>query len=638
MVGVAGEAFKGVNAIGGPQLWVPSAMWREVTAGFVRDNWQSRRALFVTGVGRLKPGVTVAQASANLAQIGGALATEFPNENRGRSATVVPLAEATINPGFRGNVVTAGGLLMVVVGLVLLIACANVANLLLARAAARRQEIAVRLSLGAGRGRLVRQLLTESTLLGVCGGIAGLVFAYWAQRALLAMRPPFLPEDALALGLDGRVLAVTAVIAVGTGVLFGLVPALQSSRPDLAIELKDCSAQPSGAGHRATLRNGLVVAQLALSFVALIGAGLFLRSLDQARTIDPGFDVDRLAVLSFSLTAQGLPPEAAEGRRREILDRVTGLPGVERAAYATSVPLNGGTLLRSVFLEGQDTTDQRSGRLVSVTGVGDGYFEATGIRLLRGRAVRDTDLASGPPVVVVNETMAARFWPGDEAVGKRFRFFNQQALTEVVGVVRDSKYNFLGEPPQPYIYQPLGQGPAPAVTLFVRAAGAPEAALGAVRGVVQQMEPTMPLTGVFTMREVFGQALWPARMGALLLTVFAGLALVLASIGVYGVMAYSVSQRTRELGIRLALGATHGDVRGLVFRQGLLLTLLGVGIGLAAAAAAVQSVATLLYGVQAWDPVTFAAIPVLLTAVASLAIYLPARRASKVDPIVALRG
>jgi putative ABC transport system permease protein len=240
--------------------------------------------------------------------------------------------------------------------------------------------------------------------------------------------------------------------------------------------------------------------------------------------------------------------------------------------------------------------------------------------------------------VVVNETMAERFWPGEDPVGKRFRFFNQPVATEVVGVVRDSKYNFLGEEPQPYMYQPLRQGPAPAVTLFVRAAGPPSSALGSVRGVIQAMEPAMPLTGVFTMQEVFGQALWAPRMGALLLAIFAGLALVLASIGVYGVMAYSVTQRRRELGIRLALGATQGEVRGLVFRQGLLLTAVGVGIGLAVAAAATQGVASLLYGVQAWDPLTFMVIPVLLVGVASLAIYLPARRASQVDPIEALRA
>jgi predicted permease len=636
IVGVTGESFRGTNAIGGPQLWVPFASYRETTSGFMLQNWDSRRALLFNVTGRLQPGVEIEQASANMNTIAASLAQAFPNDNQGRSITLVPLTEATINPAFRGNFVTAGGLLMVIVGLVLLVACANVANLLIARASARRQEIAVRLSLGASRGRLVRQLLIESLVLGGLGGVAGLLLALWVRPALESMRPPFLPDDAFAASMDGTVLLFTAAIALGTGLLFGLVPAVQFSRPDLAVELKDRTSLPSGSNRRLSARNALVVAQVALSFVALIGAGLFLRSLGNARSIAPGFDAQKLAVLSFNLTSQGLAIDAAVERQRQILERVRGIGGIERAAYASTVPLAGGGFMRSVFLDGQDVTDQRAGRLVQVSNVGDGYFETLAIPRLRGRDFMPSDTRQAPQVVIINETMASQFWPNEEALGKRFRFFRDPNLTEVVGVVRDSKYNFLGEPPQPFIYQPLTQAPQPAVTLHVKSAS-PQATLGTARSVVQQMEPNMPLVGVFTMDDIFDQALWAPRMGALLLAIFGGLALLLASIGVYGVMAYSVTQRTRELGIRLALGATASEVRGMVFKQGLGLTGIGIVVGVASAMALANLVSSLLYGVSAIDPVTFAVIPALLIAVAALAIYIPARRASRVDPVVALR-
>ena len=363
---------------------------------------------------------------------------------------------------------------------------------------------------------------------------------------------------------------------------------------------------------------------------------MFLRSLNEARAIDPGFDANRLAVLSFDLSSQGLAPEAVTERQRQIVDRVRGVAGVERAAYASTTPLGGGGFARSVFLEGQDVTDPRAARLVQVSNVGEDYLEVLGIPVLRGRNFTSVDNAQAPRVVIVNEAMAKQFWPDQDAVGKRFRFFREEFTTEVVGIARDSKYNFLGEPPTPFIYAPLAQTPQPFVTLTIRSTN-PEASLGTVRSIVQQMEPNMPLVGVFTMSNVFDQALWAPRMGALLLAIFGGLALALASIGVYGVMAYSVSQRTRELGIRLALGATSGEVRRMVLRQGLLLTLSGIAVGTATAVFLARLVSDLLYGISAIDPLTFVVIPLVLLAVAALAIYIPARRASRVDPVVALR-
>lgn len=637
VVGVTSPAFKGTNALGGPQLWVPFAMYREAATGFMRDNWDSRRALLFAITGRLKPGVTIEQATANLQTIGSSLATAFPDDNRGRSVALVPLARATVNPGFRQNLVRAGALLMTTVGLVLLIACANVANLLLARASGRTQEIAVRLSLGASRVQLVRQLLCESLVLAMVGGAAGLLVALWARSALVAMRPPFLPENALSLPMDARVLGFTALAAVVTGVLFGLAPALQLSKPDLALEIKDRTGQP-GSRRRAALRHALVVGQVALSCVALATAGLFLRSLGEARQIAPGFDADKLAVLSFDLTAQGFSAESATERQRQILERVGAVPGVERVTLASVVPLSGGGFARTVFLEGQDTSDPRAGRFVRINSIGDGYFETLGIPRVAGRELADTDRAASPPVVVINQAMARQFWPGEPAIGKRFRFFGQPALIEVVGIVRDSKVNSIGEDPQPLLYQPLRQAPEPAISLQVRAAGDPAAVLATVRGVIQQMEPQMPLVGVFTMENILQQGLWAARMGAMLLGAFGGLALVLATVGVYGVMTYAVSQRQRELGVRLALGATGGGVQMMVLRQGLTLAVVGIAIGVGAGLGVSRLVGGLLYGVSTSDPLTFGAVPAVLLVVATIAIYIPARRASHVDPVEALRA
>jgi putative ABC transport system permease protein len=316
---------------------------------------------------------------------------------------------------------------------------------------------------------------------------------------------------------------------------------------------------------------------------------------------------------------------------------VRSVSGVERATLANTTPLFGGGFARTVFLEGQDVTDPRAGRFVSISIVGDDYFETTGIPLLKGRGFAQSDTPQAPQAVIINETMARQFWPDQEPVGQRFRFSGQTQVTEVVGVARDSKYNFIGEEPQPYLYQPLRQVPQGNATVIVRSAN-PEAALGLVRSTVQQMEPQMPLTGVFTMSALFDQSLWAPRMGATLLGVFGGLALVLAAVGVYGVMAYSVAQRTREIGVRLALGATTGDVRRQVLTQGLGLTAVGVVVGVGAGALLARLIVGLMYDVSPYDPVTFTAIPLMLIAVAALAIYIPARRASRVDPVIALRS
>jgi predicted permease len=398
------------------------------------------------------------------------LEQEYPNDNRGRSVTLVPLAQATINPGFRENIVKAGGLLMTIVGLVLLIACANVANLLLARASARQKEIAVRLSLGAGRGRLIRQLLTEGTLRALIGGAAGLLLAYWAQDLLWSFRPPFLAIDSIDLHPDTRVLLFTLSVSIVTGVVFGLAPAIQASRPDLVVELKEKTSVPTGSNRLFNLRNALVAAQVALSLVALVGAGLFLRSLQHAQQITPGFDSGHLAVLSFDLGAQGYTEERGRQFQQRVVERIASIPGVQSASVASTVPLFAGGFARTVFLEGQDASDRRAGRLVQISVVGPRYLETVGIPLLRGRTLSAIDQPNTPMAVVINETMARRFWPDQDAIGKRFKFFGQDFFNEVVGIAKDSKYNFVGEEDTPFLYQATTQVYQPQLSLFVKAA------------------------------------------------------------------------------------------------------------------------------------------------------------------------
>jgi predicted permease len=637
VVGIAPRGFKGANAIAAPALWVPMMAHPQLATGFLAEGLDSRRALIFGIVGRLKPGVTLAQAEARLKTIAAGLAREYPDDNGGRSVALLPLTQATINPGFRENMVSAAGLLLTVVALVLLIACANVANLLLARASVRQREVAVRLSLGASRRRLVRQLLTEGLLLAALAGALGLLIAYWAQGVLWSQRPPGLAADALELTPNLRVLGFTLAVSVATALVFGLAPALRASRPNIVDELKQRGGPGRGGDRLLDLRGLLVAGQVALSLVALVGAGLFVRSLANAQRIDPGFDHERLAVLTVDLGAQGYGEERAREFHRRVLQRAAALPGVERATLASGIPLFQGGFLRTVFPEGTDSSDRRNGKLVQLNTVQPGYFEAMGIALARGRDFAPADHPDSPRVVVINETMAKQFWPEQDAIGKRFKFFGQDWWNEVVGIAKDGKYNFLGENPQPHIYLALTQSFEPAVSLHLRGPGDPATALGTARREVQQMDRALPITNVFTFREILRQSLWAPRMGAWLLAVFGLLSLALAVIGIYGVMSYSVSQRTRELGLRMALGADQGDVLKLVIRQGVTLAVIGIAIGLGLSFALTRLVGHLLFDVPARDPLIFAGIPLLLGASALVASAQPAWRAARVDPTEALR-
>jgi predicted permease len=640
VIGVAAEGFTGTFVFGAPDVWVPLMMHDVIQPGF--DFYGERRGLFLFAFGRLKPGVTIERADANVKTIAAQLEASYPNDNKGRSAGVIPLLEARTNPGGGGNQIgRIAGLLMVVVGLVLLIACANIANLLLARATARRREIAMRLALGARRARLVRQLLTESVLLALLGGAAGLVVAFWTLDALRAIDVPIPANVLVNLGLDPRVLTFAFVVSVLTGLLFGLAPALQATKIDVVPVLKNEMVPSTGASARRfmrwlSLRKGLVVAQVALSLVALVAAGLFLRSLRETQSIDPGFETDGVLMASFNLGREGYTTERGQLFYRHIVERVQALPGVRSAAISQGPPFGLQGLLRSVFLEGRETSE-RDRILVQVNPIGVGYFRTLGIPIERGRDFTMDDGDDAPDVVIVNKTMADRFWKGQDAVGKRFKFFGDEQFRTVVGIARDAKYNGLAEEPQSFIYQPIAQAYSPTATILVRSAGAAAGLAGPVRAEIAQLDNRLSILNVRTLGDQVHQALGPQRLMVTLLGTFGMLALGLAAIGLYGVASYSVTQRTREIGVRMALGASRRDVLALVLGQGMALVAVGLALGLIVALLAAPQIRTLLIGVQPFDAVTFAGTALMLAVVAGLATWLPARRAATIDPLIALR-
>ena len=636
VIGIAPSNFQGTFSLFTPDLWMPDAMFSTVFTGEFREFFTDRRTLMMNVFGRLKPGVTLDQAEAQLKSIAGELAREFPNDNRGRNVRLLPLAQSSVDPNQRSLFVQAGTMLMGVVGLVLLIACANLANLLLARGADRSRELAVRMSLGANRSRLVALMLSESVLLSLLGGAVGLAVAVGFRSALLAFRPPFLRPEDLNLTMDARVLLFTLGTAILTALVFGALPAWQALRFNLHETLKEGGGRSGSAGGRHGLRSLLIVAEMSLSIIALVGAGLFLSSLENTQRVDPGFETKNLIVMTFDLGAQNYSEPQGEQFHRRLMDRLGQMPAVRSAALATEVPLGGG-FERTVFPEGSDPSERRNGVLTFVNQVSIGYFETAGIPVLRGRVFSETDRPGSAEVAVVNEAFARKFFPGQDAIGKRFRCFGETWVLEIVGIVRDTKVNSLGEDPNAIFYLPILQHYSPQVALLVRTTGDAAATLPTVRTAVQELDRQLPLVRVRTISQIMDGALWAARFAAGLLLVFALLALTLAAVGIYGVMSYTVEQRRQELGIRMALGAQKKDVYGLVLGQGLRLATAGVVIGLSVAYVVSRTISALLFGVGASDPVTFAGVPLLLIAVALVASYIPARRATRVDPLVALR-
>jgi macrolide transport system ATP-binding/permease protein len=633
VVGIAPENFTGTFLGANPGGWVPMSMHDVVQPNF--DWYEQRRGLFLFPFGRLRPGVSVEQAAANLRTVFAQLEQAYPVDNKGRSAGAVPLLEARLNPNGQGGapILQLSVILMTVVGIVLLIACANIANLLLARATRRRKEIAVRLALGAERVRLVRQLLTESLVLAIVGAALGTLLAYWLLDWLVAADLDLPIPVGEGITIDGRVLAFTGLLTVVTGILFGLAPALQSSRADVVPVLKN-ETGPAGTNQRGlrgllSLRQGLVVAQVAMSLLSLVAAGLFLRSLADAQATDTGFETSGVLVMNVNLGREGYTPERGQLFYEQVAENVAGLPGVKAAAVAQNPPLAGG-FLRSVFPEGQDTTTQDR-ILVQVNSVSVGYFEAIGIPLLRGRAFARTDTTGAPLVVVINETMAERFWPGQDALGKRFKFFGDQDFTTVVGIARNSKYNGVAEDPIPFIYQPLLQNYTPNAALHVRGDGNASSLAGGVRRTVLEIDPTLSVFNIRTLEEQVSESLAPLRVNVIMLTTFGLLALALASMGLYGVASYAVTQRTREIGVRMALGAQPSTVLRLVLGRGLLLVAIGIAVSSTVGA-------DLLPNISVRDPITLSGTAALLTIVALIANYIPARRATRIDPLLALRA
>ena len=493
----------------------------------------------------------------------------------------------------------------------------------------------MRLALGAPRAQLVRQLLTESVLLGALGGVMGLIVAWWSLRVIVASRPSFISLNFVDFRLDGRVLLFTFGISLVTGLVFGLAPAIQAAGTSVVGALKDNTRGAGRERRRFGIANLLIVGQVALSLIALITATLFLRSSQAASTIDPGFDVDHVAIMSLSPGQQGYDQGHAEQFYRELAARLQVMPGIEKAAFATNLPLFG-FLQKTVIVEGREQDPKAAPLLTTTNVVEPGFFDTERIAILHGRDFTDADRQGAQPVAIVNDVMARRYWPNEDAVGKRFRFFTDPNYRQIVGVVKTVKYATIGESPQPAAYTPLKQDYSDSVVLYVRAARNPAALLEPIRREIARIDPKMPVQNPEVVSAVIDQSLWPVKFGATLLGVFGLLALVLACVGLYGVMSYTVSQRTREIGLRMALGAGSWGMLALVLRQGLTLVGAGIVLGLVGAFSISHSIASILYG-SARDTTSFVGASAALLLVAAVASLLPARRASRVDPIIALR-
>src|SRR6478672_5172625 len=633
---VAPKGFQGTSVIGGPDMWIPMSMHDQILNGLNKTFFNERRFLGFSAVARLKPEVRAEQAKAELKAIASDLETAFPLANKGRTFTLQPLLESSIAANQRDQFNRAGVMMMAVVGIVLLIACFNIANLLLARAAGRKREMSIRVAIGASRSRIITQLLTEAMVLAIAGGALGLGLALAGRDMMWRFRPPQLPADGMDLSLDWHVLAFTFAVAIGTGLIFGLAPALQSSRPDLVSELKERAGGDLRKGTRFNVRDILISLQVAVCLIALVGAGLFLISLRNAHEMDTGFDTHNLGMLSFDVGALNYEPARAKEFERRALEAAQSTPGVREAALANTVPLFNGGFGRTLFREGEDSTNGQSGHVAQVSVGSPEYLSTMDIPMVRGQSFDGSVREDTPRATIINETAARQIWPNEDPIGKRFKFFRDTDYTKVIGIVKDSTYNALGEQPRPYMYVSLVQNPNAALTLFFRTEGDPRTVLNTLRSRIQEMDRNLPITNVWPIGEVISQSLWASSFGASLLTVFAMIAMALCAVGIYGVVGYSVGQRIREFGIRLALGAQPRDVLLMVLKQSTVILGAGLVAGLVLAFLSARFIVTFLYGVNTNSPLAFLAMALVLAAVGVLASYIPARRAAKVDPMVAL--
>ena len=633
IIGVARPGFVGLDLTRGVDVWVPS-LNRAVLTGVHRFYFQNRSIGVLDVVARATPAIGPPKIHSMLQAEATRLGQTFPQDNKGLSFDTRPLSQARMNPAQREGWVRAGGLLAVVVGLVLLIACANVANLLLARSASRRREVAVRLAIGASRRQLVQQHLVESLMLSSAGALVGLGVAWGALRLLSALRPPFVPASFQA-SIDWTTLLFTGTVAFVIGPIFGLVPALQASRGNVVDGLK--SGEPTQRTPRSDFSLALVVAQSTLATVALILAGLFVRSLQHAQGIQPGFDPDRVAIVSFDLGMLGYDNRKGPEFVRRVIERTRAIPGVVSSAVATHVLLDGAGLASKIKLAGQEDAEALS---IEAGAVGRDYFRTMGIALVAGRSFQESDAAAVSEFgwAIVNQTMAKRLWPRRDPLGQRFQVVGIKERYVVVGVVADAQYDTLGERARPYFYIYYDQTPGlKKLTLHVQTASDPRLMLGAIKREVQAADPNLPLINVRTMSDVLTQAMWVPRTGAALLVLFGAMALVLAAVGTYGVTRVFVTLRRREIGIRLALGATPANILSRVMLRTFMPALAGVGLGLAAAYLGARLVGSLLIGVAPTDATSFGSAVMVLAAAAGAASLLPALSAMRLDPARLLR-
>jgi macrolide transport system ATP-binding/permease protein len=633
IIGVGPEGFIGSFLGVASAAWVPMAMQKEMMGG---DRLNQRGNGWFQSIVRLKPGVSPEQAQAEATSIMSQLEQEYKNFNDGRRLRIVQTWEAPFGAATVLSPILA--VLSILVALVLVIACANVANLLLSKAVSRRREVAVRLSLGASRSRLIRQLLTESLLLALVAGLAGVAMAYWTMDVIMAFVPPVdMPID-LGLRMDGTTLLFALAVSMATGVVFGLAPALQASGSQTINALKEEGRSVGGGRATGRLRNALVIAQVAVCLVLLVGATLFLRSFMAAQSLSPGFEADHVVTASMDMFPSGYTGDRNREFQRRAVEAVAAIPGVSAAAFGTRLPLGfGGNNSTGIGVEGYVPRENEE-IVINYTSIGPKYFATMGTPIREGREYLETDAPNAQRVIVINEAMARRYWPKGNALGGQIRM--GQNLAEVIGVVADSKYSSINERPLPQLFFPLSRSDASTLRLFVRTTGDPNPLVAEVRNAIRGLDPNLPLYDARTLTEHMQVAVFAQRMAANLLGAMGVLALLLAAIGLYGVMAYAVSQRTQELGIRLALGASPSSLLNMIVGQGMRLTTIGLAIGLALALGAfgsIGAVRTLLPGISPLDPVTFVSVPVVLASIALLASWIPGRRAGKVDPVIALR-
>ncbi|MGH9940805.1 MAG: ABC transporter permease [Pyrinomonadaceae bacterium] len=607
------------------QMWTPFKLTVE---------WRERKGRFPMAVARLKPGVSLEQAQTEMNHIAGRLEAQYQEFNKNWGVNLVPVREQ-----LAGQIRTPLLVLLGAVGFVLLIACANVANLLLARATARQREMAIRAALGAGRWRVVRQLLTESLLLALTGGGLGLLLAMWGVDTLVALSPPNL-IGAHGVGVSLPVLGFTFAVSLLTGVLFGLIPALEASRFDLNESLKESGKSNMASSRSGRARKVFVVAEVALALVLLVGAGLMIKSFMRLQAVEPGFDAENLLTMQLRLTpAKYREPNRRIAFFREAVARIEALPGVRSVGTVSFLPIASLGAATDFTIEGKPAPAAGDAPVTEVRVTDENFFRTMNIPVIAGRTFTEQEATGERRVVVVSQALAREYFPGEDPIGKRITVEMTDPLvpTEIIGVVGDIKHQSLDTDTRPMVYWPHPQLPYSSMTLVIRTAGDPLSLAAAAQREIQQMDKDQPVSDVRTMKAWLGESIARTRFGAMLLGVFATVALALAMVGIYGVMSYAVAQRRHEIGLRMALGARAADIFKLVISQGMILTLVGIGIGLVGAFALTRVMASLLYGVSATDPLTFGLITLLLAGVALLACYVPARRATKVDPMIALR-